>query len=324
MTLSWGIAATGRIARTVGSVIAAHPDMRVAAVGSRSLERAAGLAAELGEARSYGSYEELVQDPEVQAVYVATPHAQHADVVEVALRAGRAVLCEKPLTASLAETERLTALAHETGTFLMEAMWMRFNPLVQRLAETVRSGGLGEIRSVHASFGFVAPFDATARLWDPQLGGGALLDLGVYPIDLARLLLGDPALVACTGSMATSGVDAEATVQLGWHGGAGALLDISLVAALPGTALVIGTRGYAELSPTFHAPTQLVVRVDGGSEVVHDVPHRDVGFVGEIEEVARCVAAGRGESEVLPLTETIATMRVIDEAGRLLRRAAGA
>jgi predicted dehydrogenase len=316
MTLSWGIAATGRIARSVGSVIAGHPDMHVAAVGSRSPERAASLAAELGAARAYGTYDELVRDPAVDAVYVATPHAQHAGVVEAALRAGRAVLCEKPLTASLAETERLVALAEETGSFLMEAMWMRFNPLVRSLQRVVRDGGMGEVRSLTASFGFPAPFDPAGRLWDPLLGGGALLDLGVYVIDLARLLLGDPERVSATGTSASTGVDAQATVQLGWPGGAHGLLDVSLLTALPGTALVIGTAGYAELGPAFHAPTRLRVHVDGADRV-EELSDRNAGFVGEIEEVARCVAAGTSESDVLPLAETVATMRVVERARQL-------
>ena len=318
MTLSWGIAATGRIAHAVGAVIASHPDMRVAAVGSRDPQRAQALAKELGAPRSYGSYAALVEDPEVQAVYVATPHAQHAEVVELALAAGRAVLCEKPLAHTLAETERLAALATTQGGFLMEAMWMRFNPLVQELQSRVREGDLGQVRSLHASFGFVAPDDPTGRLWNPELGGGALLDLGVYTVDLARLLLGDPDRVEATGSLVATGVDAEESLHLSWAGGAHALLDTSLVARLPGTALVVGTAGTAELSPSFHAPTRLRIELTGAEPEEHLLEHRTAGFVGELEEVARCVAEGRIESDVLPLTETVATMAVLDEARRLL------
>ena len=315
MTLSWGIAATGRIARSVGSIIAAHPQMRVAAVGSRDAGRATALAAELGAARSHGSYDELVHDPEVQAVYVATPHAQHAEVVEAALLAGRAVLCEKPLTASLAETERLAAVSEETGTFLMEGMWMRFNPLVQRLQKAVRTGDLGEVRLVEASFGFAAPYDPAGRLWDPALGGGALLDLGVYVVDFARLLLGDPATVTATGSLAPTGVDQDVALQLTWPGGAEARLTISLTTSLPGTATVVGTAGSASIGPSFHAPTSLALTL-GAQTQEHALTERTVGFVGELEEVAGCVAAGRAESDVLPLRESIATMRVLDEAAR--------
>lgn len=200
---------------------------------------------------------------------------------------------------------------------------MRFNPLVQALTDLVRGGGLGQPRSLHASFGFVAPADPAHRLWDPALGGGALLDLGVYTVDLARLLLGEVAQVAVTGSRAATGVDAEQTLHLVHAGGAHALLDTSLVARLPGTARLVGSAGWAELSPSFHAPTRLTVQEAGRDVVEHEIPDRTAGFVGELEEVARCVAAGRGESEVLPLDETVATMRVLDRARELMAAGRG-
>lgn len=319
MTLAWGIAATGRIARTVGTLIAGHPSMRVAAVGSRDLSRAAALAAALDAPAAYGSYPELVADPTVQAVYVATPHAQHAEIVQIALAAGKAVLCEKPLTHDLGESTRLAELAVSTGSFLMEAMWTRFNPLVQQLRAVVVDGQLGDIRSVHASFGFPAPFDPLGRLWDPSLGGGALLDLGVYTVDFARLLLGDPARIAARGSLSTTGVDAEEAVLLEWASGARALLDTSLLAQLPNTATVIGTAGTAELSPSFHAPTLLRIVRPGAEPEEHHLQDRRAGMIGELEEVARCVAAGLGQSDVMPLAESLATMRVLDEAIRQVR-----
>lgn len=318
MTLTWGIAATGRIARTVGRVIAAHPRMRVGAVGSRDAGRAAALAAELGAGGSYGSYEQLVADPTVQVVYVATPHAQHAAVVELALSAGKAVLCEKPMTASLEETERLAELARTSGAFLMEGMWMRFNPLVRRLHDLVQDGALGEPRAVHASFGFAAEQDPSGRLWAPALGGGALLDLGVYTVGLARLLLGDPAQVSASGSLAATGVDAESTLLLTTAGGAQAVLSQSLLTRLPGTALVMGSAGWAELAPSFHAPLRLVVQRGGGEPELCEIVHREAGFVGELEEVESCLADGRAESAVMPLSASIGTAAVLAEARRQL------
>ena len=315
--LGWGIAATGSIARTVGSVIAAHPDMHVAAVGSRDRDRAAALAADLGGGAAHGSYDALVEDPAVEAVYVATPHPQHAAVVEAALRAGKAVLCEKPLTAELAETERLLEVAAASGGFLMEAVWMRFNPLVQRLADLAADGGLGEVRSLSAAFGFRAPYDPAGRLWAPELGGGALLDLGIYTVDLAQLLLGAPAGVEAHGSLAPTGVDQESSLVLSFASGARALLAQSLVADLPGTAQVVGSRGWARLGPSFHAATELVVETDEGRrEESVDDPH--AGYVGELEEVARCRAAGLTQSPLMPLSASLADMRVLDEARRAL------
>ncbi|HWH30358.1 MAG TPA: Gfo/Idh/MocA family oxidoreductase [Mycobacteriales bacterium] len=318
MSFGWGVAATGRIARAVGMVVAEHPEMHVAAVGSRDAGRAAALAADLGAPRSYGSYEELARDDDVAAVYVATPHAQHADVVVAALEAGKAVLCEKPLTHDLAETERLARVAQETGAFLMEGMWMRFNPLVRRVADLAESGDLGELRSLHASIGFPAPYDPGGRLWSPSLGGGALLDVGVYTVDLARLLLGDPADVRATGSLAATGVDAESSLVLTFAGGAHAVLDQSLLTRMPTTSLLVGSAGWAQLDAAFYAPTRLVVQRGDDEPEVHVLPDRRAGFEGELEEVVRCVREGRPESDVLPLAETVATMRVLDEARRQL------
>jgi predicted dehydrogenase len=315
--LGWGIAATGSIARTVGTVVAEHPGMHVAAVGSRDRDRAAALAAELGAGAAHGSYTALVEDPAVDAVYVATPHPQHAAVVEAALAAGKAVLCEKPLTAALSETERLLAVAAASGGFLMEAVWMRFNPLVQRLVDLVRSGELGDVRSVSAAFGFRAAYDPASRLWDPRLGGGALLDLGIYTVDLAQLLLGTATSVEASGSLAPTGVDQESSLVLTFAGGARALLAQSLVADLPGTALVVGTRGWAQLGPEFHAATSLVVQTDTGRQEL-TVEDARVGYAGELEEVARCRAAGLTESPRMPLSASLADMRVLDEARRAL------
>lgn len=311
MTLGWGIAGTGRIARDVGRVLCARAD--VVAVGSRDVSRARGLSKQLGVSTAHGSYAELVHDPAVQAVYVATPHTAHAEIAEMALRAGKAVLCEKPMTASAAETERLTLIARDTGTFLMEAVWMRFNPLVHELARLVLSGELGEIRSLRASFGFAAPYDPASRLWDPALGGGALLDVGIYAVDLARLLLGDPDHLEARGSLAPTGVDAESTLALGWASGARALLDCSLTTQLPNVAVVVGSRGWASIGPAFHAPTSL--RVQTGGAVVHTQnPDREAGFVGEVDEVERCVAAGLAESDVVPLSGSLAAARLLDAA----------
>ena len=313
MTLSWGIAATGRIAHDVGRVIAAQPGMRVAAVGSRDGGRAAALAAELGAPVSCSSYAELVRAPGVDVVYVATPHAVHAEVVELALAAGTPVLCEKPLTHSLAGTEALVRTAGAAGVFLMEAMWMRFNPLVQQLAGLVRSGALGEVRSVQAAFGFRAPYDPAHRLWDPALGGGALLDIGIYPVDLARLLLGSPDRLQVTGTLAPSGVDADVALLLAWAGGANGLLAASLTSVLPGVGTVSGSVATAELGPDFHAPTWL--RVDGREVGRCD---RRAGFVGELVEVGRCLAAGLVESPVLPLADTVATAELLHRARQLI------
>lgn len=313
--LAWGIAATGGIARTVGAVIAAEPGMRVAAVGSRDLSRARTLAAALGAESAHGSYAELCADPSVDAVYVATPHAQHLEVAEAAVANGKAVLCEKPLAASVADAERMVRLAREAGVFLMEAMWMRFNPLIQRLAADPR---FGEIRSVHACFGFALPYDPLHRLWAPELGGGALLDLGIYPFGLAQLLLGAPSRVHVTGSLAPSGVDAEAAGVLVYPGGRRALVECSLLGAYPNTAYVAGTEMRADLAAPFWAPQRMVLSGPSMEPEVHELDPADNGYAGELREVRAALREGRTESAIMPLDESLAMMRLLSDAQQQL------
>ncbi|NJP88125.1 Gfo/Idh/MocA family oxidoreductase [Nonomuraea sp. FMUSA5-5] len=310
---TWGIAATGGIARTVGAAIVAEPGMRVAAVGSRSLARARALAATLEAESAYGSYEELCADPGMDAIYVATPHAQHLQVAEAAIAAGKAVLCEKPLAATVQDAEKMVRLAREAGVFLMEAMWMRFNPLVRRIADDPR---FGEIRSVQASFGFAAPYDPAHRLWAPELGGGALLDLGIYPFGLAQLLLGMPSGLRVTGSLAPSGVDAEAAGVLLYPGGRHALVAASLLGNYPNQASVVGTQMRADLQAPFWAPQRIVLTGPSMEPEEHVLDPADNGYAGEIREVRAAVAEGRTESSIMPLDESLAMMGLLADARR--------
>ncbi|MFB4290547.1 Gfo/Idh/MocA family protein [Nonomuraea sp. ATR24] len=309
--LAWGIAATGGIARTVGAVIAAEPGMRVAAVGSRDLGRAKALAATLGAESAHGSYAELCADPAVDAVYVATPHAQHLEVAEAAIAAGKAVLCEKPLAASLADAERMVRLAREAGVFLMEAMWMRFNPLVRMLKDDPR---FGEIRSVRASFGFALPYNPAHRLWAPELGGGALLDLGIYPLGLAQLFLGMPESMHLTGALAPNGVDAEAGGVLVYPGGRRALVDTSLLAHFPNSASIVGTGMRADLDAPFWAPRRVVLSGPSMETEEHELDPADNGYAGELREVRDALAENRTESAIMPLDESLAMMGLLADA----------
>lgn len=191
-TVRWGVLATGGIAARFTADVQGLPDAEVVAVASRTEASARDFAERHGIARAYGSWAELVADDEVDVVYVATPHSAHHAAASLALRAGKHVLCEKAFTLNSREAKELVALARDRGLFLMEAMWTYLNPVVRRLTELVRGGAIGEIRTVQADFGFAGDFAAGHRLRDPDLGGGALLDLGVYPVSFAHLLLGEP------------------------------------------------------------------------------------------------------------------------------------
>ena len=316
--IRWGIVSTGGIARTMAGELSLVEDARLTAVSSRSAQRAQAFAAEFGVERVYDSVDELLTDDAVDIVYVATPHAQHAPIVGAALDIGRAVLCEKVFTTSLSDTEQLVQRARDRRIFCMEAMWTRFTPLVARTRQIIADGGIGELRTVVADLGFVAPRDPRHRLWDPVLGGGAMLDLGVYPVAFAQMVLGEPEKVAAHGSISPEGVDAEAGLLLGWDGGAHALLDISLLAHSAGAATVIGTRGRLTLSPRFHHPTRLVHTGVDGSVQVHEREHEGRGYVPMLRAVQECLRDGRTESEVMPLGDTVAVMRVLDRALRQL------
>ncbi|NUU25899.1 MAG: Gfo/Idh/MocA family oxidoreductase [Streptomycetaceae bacterium] len=313
----WGIAATGSMSRTIAAVITSEPGMRVAAVGSRDLDRARAFADEFGATSAYGSYAELVQDPAVEAVYIATPHTHHRAVAELAFAAGKPVLCEKPLTATVAGATALVKQAQTANVFLMEAMWMRFNPVILRARDVIASGAIGNVRSVTASFGFPQAYDATHRYFDPAQGGGALLDLGVYPVALAYFLLGEPEHVHVTGSLAATGVDAEAGIMMTWPGGAYAMLETSLTSPMSIAATVTGTLGRIDIDPPFHAASSMTVRTLGGTEEVRlDGPRE--ALAGELRETRDRVRAGQTESPAMPLNDTLAVTRLLEHAREAL------
>ena len=313
----WGILATGGIAATFTRDLQLIPDdARAVAVGSRDLTRAQAFATEHAIPTAYGSYEELAADPEVDVIYVATPHSHHREAAEICLRAGKHVLVEKPLTASPADTDHLLKLAEQLGLFCMEGMWTRCNPLLRQVAEFARDGRYGAVRHVSSSFAF--PFDGPPdhRLLNPALAGGAILDLGVYPVHAALLLLGRPDAVVASGSFTSSGVDGHATALLSWHAdgrrpAATASLMASLECGPVQTLSVVFEHGRVDFPTNFVAPRSMVVTAApadarGGAaepqEHTASVPGH--GFTFEAQEVARCLRAGQTTSPLVPHTAT--------------------
>jgi predicted dehydrogenase len=314
----WGIAGPGRIAGAVAADLALVRGAELVAVGSRALDRAQAFAATHGVARAHGSYRALVEDPDVDVVYVATPHPQHRAVALAAIGAGKAVLVEKAFTATLAGAEEVVAAARAAGVFAMEAMWTRFHPAVAHLRALLADGALGAPRAVQADLGAFRPFDAADRLFAPDLGGGALLDLGVYVVSFAQMVLGRPTEVVARGSLAPNGVDLDVGLLLTFAGGATATLLASLGHHSPSRARVDGTGGWAELMPRFHHPRGLVVSRAGGAPEAVELPPTGIGFTHELVEVTEAVRAGRTESAVMPLDDTLAVQAVLEEAGRQL------
>ena len=310
--IRWGILGTGGIAATFTEDLLRMPDQVVAAVGSRAPASAAAFAERYAIPAAYGSYAELAADPSLDVIYVATPHSGHHAAALLCLRAGRAVLCEKSFTVTAAEAEELVAAAGIANRFLMEAMWTRFNPAVVRLRELVAEGVIGEVRSVTADFSFSFPYDPAHRLFDPGLGGGAVLDLGVYPVSFAWMLLGEPATVHAVAGLAPNGVDANTGILLGYRNGAVALLHCSLEAEGPVAATVLGTKGRIEVHAPFFRPTALTVHPAGAERWTYSVELDGHGYTYQAAEVASRLRAGELESPVMSLAETVGIMRTLD------------
>ncbi|MFE9424723.1 Gfo/Idh/MocA family protein [Kitasatospora sp. NPDC006697] len=309
----WGILATGWIASAFTEDLAAVDGAEVVAVASRSEASATAFPARHGISRAYGSREELAADPEVDVVYVASPHSDHHSSTALLLAAGKAVLCEKPFTLNSAQAAELVSDARKRGVFLMEAMWTFLDPAVRRITELVADGAIGRIRNVQAEFGFVAPPDPQHRLWNPAVGGGALLDLGVYPVSFAHLLLGEPDSVQALSRLTDDGVDANTAILLGHPDGASALLNCSLDAHCGQRAAIQGTTGRIELDRDFFHPTGFTLHRDGRDPEPFTAPARvGNGYGLEAAEVIRCLRAGLTESPLVPLDGTLAVMRTLD------------
>lgn len=323
----WGVLATGGIARSFASALRLVPDDgTLAAVASRRFENAEAFAEEYGAAgttRAHGSYADLVADPSVDVVYVATPHALHHEHVMLALDAGKPVLCEKAFTVTAAQAEDLVRTARERNLFLMEAMWMRCNPVIRRVHQLAERGDLGRVQQVRADLGFLVDAPETDRLLAPELGGGALLDMGVYALTFAHLFLGDPEKVEAVAEMSSSGIDLNLAISLGWTGGAVGTVSSTMTAYSPRTASIATDRGRIDLGDAFIHPTEAHWVADGETHVLREEVIGS-GLAHEALEVARCLRNGETESPLVPLDDTVAVMRLMDRIrGRIgLRYAA--
>jgi predicted dehydrogenase len=316
--IRWGILGAGAIAATVGADIAATPGNVLQAVGARDADRAAAFAAAAGVARSYGSYADLLADPDVDVVYLATTHAQHRDQALLALRAGKPLLVEKAFTLNAAQAREVVAEARARRLFCMEAMWTRLNPLIRHAVEIAHSGRIGEIVGFRGDLSRHFPYDAAHRLYDLAAGGGALLDLGVYPATVAWLFLGRPDTVHAVGSLSPTGSDLTNAMQWGYADGRVAQLYCSAAGESPFAALVTGTAGWISIEPRIHRPTRMVVHDASGDEVIPAEAEPGNGYALEVLEVARCLREGILESPLVPLDDTVAILEVLDEARRQL------
>jgi predicted dehydrogenase len=312
----WGIISTGGIAKAFARDLTLLPDAEVVAVGSRTQASADAFGDELDVPHRHPTYEALVADPDVDAVYVATPHNGHREAALLALEAGKPVLVEKPFAVSARETEEVLNAARARGLFAMEAMWARFLPHMVSVRAELAAGTLGTVRTVVADHGqWFAP-DPVHRLFAPELAGGALLDLGIYPLSFVSMVLGAPDRVVARGTKTFTGVDAQTSAVLEYDTGAQALISTTLESKTPCTAWIAGTEARIEIDGTFYAPSAYTLVHRDGTRDRREFPFEGHGLRMQAAEVARCVRAGLTESTVLPHAEILSIMQTMDEIRR--------
>ena len=316
--LRWGILATGRIARDFAINLRAVPGATIAAVGSRTPGSAEAFAREHGgpDTRAHASYDDLVADPDVDVVYVASPHAVHLEHARLAFAAGKPVLCEKPLALNRRDGEALFAAAGDL--FCMEAMWMACYPLIREVQRRLLAGDFGTPKQVHADLGFVVPPTASARMLERDLGAGALLDMGIYPLTFARLMLGPVVRVAATAELADGGFDLDVAIAATHEGGAVSALTTSMTAHSPRTASIATDEGCLELPADFHHPPYVVWEPSGGDaeRIESPAPVLGTGLGNEAAHVHDCLREGLTESPLVPRAQTLELLGVMDEIRR--------
>ena len=313
--IRWGIMGTGYIAGVFAEGLSWLPDAEIVAVGSRNASSASRFADRHGIPLRHPSYEELAQDSEVDVVYIATPHPYHKDHVLLSLSADKAILCEKPLTINAAESEAVISTARDKNLFLMEAMWSRFLPAVAEVRNLLSGAVIGDVLILMADFGFRADNDPAGRMYNPALGGGALLDVGIYPVSLASMILGPPDRITSLAHIGETGVDEQAGILFGYETGAMAVSYLTIKAGSPTEATLIGSKGRIQLhaQPGLFRPYKLTLSLEGEEDRIIDAPFEGNGYHYEAVEVMRCLRTGKTESEIMPLDESLSIIRTLDE-----------
>ena len=307
----WGILGPGGIARAFATDLQNLDGHVVAAVGSRTLSNAQDFAKSFG-GTAYGSYEELVADPTLDAIYVATPHPAHKENVISALNAGKAVLCEKPFSVSSKESEEMVAAAEKNNVALMEAMWARFLPHYAQVRQIIASGILGKILTVHADHGQRLADQNIPRLVEPSLAGGALLDLGIYPVSFAHMILGNPTKITSSGVLTEKGVDAQTSMIFDYADGAQAVLNTTMIEQTPCRAVVAGVNGWLEIDRVFYTPTSMRVTLFDGSVQQYPNTYVGSGLREQAEAFKQLVLSGKKQNEILNWKDTVDIMKTLD------------
>lgn len=310
--INWGIMGLGKIARTFARDLQLTENAILHGVASRSAEKAKAFADEFGALKSYGSYESLVADSDIDIVYVATPHPMHFRNTMMCLKHGKAVLCEKPMGMNAAEEKAMIAEARARKLFLMEGVWTRFIPATVKLLELIEKGTIGDILHIRADFGFSGNPDPAARLFNKKLGGGSLLDIGLYPVYLSLLLLGAPNRIKATAHMSATGVDSTCVMLFDYPDGAMAVLESTFEVDTPTEAFIFGSKGTLKLHGAFHHARKISLYREGKLQEIFDMEYKGNGYIHEIKEVHRCLLNGETESPKLPLDISLSLVSTLD------------
>jgi len=314
--IRWGILGTGKIARAMAQGLRDAPGAQLVAVASRSSAGAQAFGAEFDIEHRHASYQALADDGNVDMIYIATPHTQHAENALMCLAAGKHVVCEKPFTMHAREAQAVVALAREKKLFLMEAMWSRFLPAAQEARRIIDSGEIGVVQQIQADIGFVATFPPEHRMFNPDLGGGALLDVGIYPLSMAAFFLGPVLEVQALAEMGATGVDEQVVFSLRHAAGGTSSCACSLRALTPTEMTISGALGRIRLPSRFYRPDHLIVEPMDGERRVIAAPFIGNGYAHEAIEAMRCIRAGLLESPVMPHDESVALMASLDAMRR--------
>ncbi len=313
--LKWGIIGLGKIAHKFAEDLLLSTGSQLYGVASRSLDKSESFAKKYGAVKHFGAYLELVKDPEIDVVYIATPHPFHEENTLMCLEHGKHVLCEKPMGMNKEQAEKMFGVAKEKNLFLMEALWSRFIPGIEKMLEIVRSDTLGKILFLRADFGFKAAFDPSGRVYNKKLGGGSLLDIGIYPIFLSQLLLGKPSGIKAMARMASTGVDTFCAMLLDFPGNEKAVLESTVEGDTPVEAYIYGEKGNIKLHSRFHHTQKITLSLDGQKPRTITAEYVGNGYYHEIKEVEKCIAEGKiqskkfSEKDSLHLVETMDRVR---------------
>ena len=307
----WGILGTGGICGAFAEGLTSIPSAKLVAVGSRAKKTANAFADKWDIPNRHASYEALVADPEVDAIYIGTPHHLHCENALLCLNAGKAVLVEKPFSINAAEAKLMIQTARRKKVFLMEAMWSRFLPAVAKARDLVASGAIGEVRMISSDFGFRAGVDPKSRLFDPAMGGGGLMDVGVYAVSLCNMFLGESKKVASLADMCETGVDGQAAAVIKYGGGELGLISTGVRTTTPAEARILGTDGYVEMHQPWWRNGLVTLHNDKGSKTFK-TSFKGNGYNLQAVEVGKCLAAGKLESDVMPWADSLAVMKTMD------------